>query len=410
MQFATTDPRSVRVADVYKAGERAAQLRRTELGTSFEYLPQYLAGGGIQVATTLPTAVSPLTFPAGAVPPFFAGMLPEGRRLAALRRQVKTSADDELSLLLAVGRDVVGDVQVVPEGEVPSEADALITVKASFREVRFSDVLGDAGLVDRSGIPGVQDKGSARMISVPVARATDRYILKVDPPEFPHVVENEFYFLNLARAAGLPTTAAELVTDSDGRKGLLVRRFDRFADSDGSLHALACEDACQLLNLWPADKYNVTSEQVVRAVTAVCRAAPVAARDVFRQLCFAWLTGNGDVHAKNVSVLATLEGEWRVSPAYDLPSTLPYNDLTLAIPLLGKRDGFSSRQLLEFGTLIGITPRAAQRTLDDLLSATDEMVDELRAGAVPFSQHEVSEWTRRLVARRRSLSRTKLDP
>ena len=32
----------------------------------------------------------------------FAGLLPEGRRLGALRRAVKTSADDDLTLLLAV--------------------------------------------------------------------------------------------------------------------------------------------------------------------------------------------------------------------------------------------------------------------------------------------------------------------
>ena len=43
-------------------------------------------------------------------------LLPEGRRLGALRRAVKTSADDELSLLLAVGADAIGDVQVVPSG------------------------------------------------------------------------------------------------------------------------------------------------------------------------------------------------------------------------------------------------------------------------------------------------------
>jgi len=38
--------------------------------------------------------------PAGALPSYFSGLLPEGRRLGALRRAVKTSADDELSLLL----------------------------------------------------------------------------------------------------------------------------------------------------------------------------------------------------------------------------------------------------------------------------------------------------------------------
>src|SRR5438552_2279477 len=51
------------------------------------------------VATTLPVTPEPLVRTGGAVPAYFAGLLPEGRRLGALRRAVKTSADDELSLL-----------------------------------------------------------------------------------------------------------------------------------------------------------------------------------------------------------------------------------------------------------------------------------------------------------------------
>jgi serine/threonine-protein kinase HipA len=328
------DPRSVRTADVYKAGQLVAQLRRTEQGIRFDYLANAVA-----VATTLPLSSEPVTYPAGAVPPFFAGLLPEGRRLTALRNQVKTSSDDELSLLLAVGSDVIGDVQIVPEGEIPSESEALVTVQSSFSEVRFSEVLGDASIVDRSAIPGFQDKASARMISVPVARASGRYILKVDPPEFPLVVQNDFYFIELAKSAGIPTVDAEIVSDADGTSGLLVRRFDRSTRIDGSVYSLACEDACQLLKLWPADKYNVTSEVVTKSISGVCPAEPVAARDVFRQFCFAWLTGNGDVHAKNISVLETVGGEWRVSPAYDLPSTLAYGDLTMALELNGKRLG-----------------------------------------------------------------------
>ena len=396
------DMRSVQVADVFKAGRRAAQLRRTSSGTKFGYLSEF-ASDGVAIATTLPISADPLRCPPGAVPAFFAGMLPEGRRLTALRRLVKTSADDELSLLLAVGRDVIGDVQVVPEGEMPTEAEALITVQSSFSEVRFSEILGVEGVVDRSGIPGVQDKASARMISVPVAQAAGRYILKVDPPEFQHVVENEHYFLNLARSAGIPTTQADLVEDAEGRKGLLVRRFDRVVDRAGTVHSRACEDACQLLNLWPADKYTVSSEDLVAAIGRVCAAGPVAVRDVYRQLCFAWLTGNGDVHAKNISVLATPEGEWRVAPAYDLPSTLPYNDLTLALSIQGRSDGLSRRSMLDFAGTIGMTPKAATSTLDDMLDATAHVPSDLRDGAVPFSQQTISTWTKRLEYRRKLL-------
>jgi serine/threonine-protein kinase HipA len=50
-------------------------------------------------------------------------------------------------------------------------------------------------------LAGVQDKASAAMISVPVGQSGKRYILKVDPPEFPHVVANEAYFIRRAALA-----------------------------------------------------------------------------------------------------------------------------------------------------------------------------------------------------------------
>ncbi|MDQ6783857.1 MAG: HipA domain-containing protein [Actinomycetota bacterium] len=394
--------RTAAVADVYKAGRRAAQLRRTRAGTEFLYLPSYL-DTGVPVATTLPLSSEPQLTPAGAVPPYFAGLLPEGRRLSNLRRAIKTSADDELSLLLAVGRDPVGDVQVTPEGEVPGSADALVTVNSSFSEVRFADLLADAGIIDPVALPGVQDKVSARVISLPLAKAGDRYILKLDPPEYPHVVANEAYFMHVARAAGMPVADAEVVVDVDDRPGLLVRRFDRVAAGEGTSLSLACEDACQLLDRWPADKYNVTAEAVVASVGRVCAAAPLAVRDVFRQLCFAWITGNGDVHAKNISVLGT-NGEWRVSPAYDLPSTLPYGDRSYALPVGGTSTGLSRRRLLAFAASVGLSEKAAARVLDGTLTATRDIIDELADGVLPFDQQTLKSTVGELRFRRRQMS------
>jgi serine/threonine-protein kinase HipA len=338
------------------------------------------------------------------VAPFFAGLLPEGRRLSSLRRAVKTSADDELSLLLAVGRDPIGDAQVVPEGEVPTAAEAMVTVDRSFTEIRFADLLADAGIIDQVALPGVQEKVSARVISVPVGRADHRYILKLDPPEYPHVVVNEAYFLGVARDSGMPVADTEVVYDTTGRPGLLVRRFDRVVLADGTIMPLACEDACQLLDRWPADKYNVSSEAVTAAVAAVCAAGTVAARDVFRQMCFAWVTGNGDVHAKNISVIAGPDGEYRVAPTYDLPSTLPYGDRSLALSLAGKTKGLSRRQLLEFASTVGLTEKAATRVVDATLTATAAVIDELDGGALPFNRATIRATIRELKFRRQQLT------
>jgi hypothetical protein len=54
-------------------------------------------------------------------------------------------------------------------------------------------------------------------------------------------VENEAFFLDAARASGLTVPPHDLVSDRDGAKGLLVRRFDRIT-VDGQLRALGVED------------------------------------------------------------------------------------------------------------------------------------------------------------------------
>lgn len=390
-------------ADVYKSGTLAASLTRESGGVVFAYREDYLASGGPAVASTLPLTETPRTTPPGAVPPFFAGLLPEGRRLTNLRQSIKTSADDELSLLVAVGSDPIGDVQVVPEGDDPARIEPLVSVTKDFTEIRFADLLSHAGIVDPVGIAGVQDKVSARMLSLPVRRAHERFILKLNPPEFPHVVENEAYFLGLAKKAGLSVAHAVVILDADSRPGLLVRRFDRVLEG-GSPTSLALEDSCQALDLWPADKYNVSMERSARVLIELCASRTVAARDLFRQIVFAWLTGNGDVHAKNISVVTEADGETRIAPAYDLPSTVPYGDNTLALPMRGKRSGVSLRLFYEFASVLGIRDKAAASVVDDLLSVTSGLDQELAGGALPFDDNTMRRTRKQLANRRRLLS------
>lgn len=395
-----TDLRTVKVADVYKGDIRAARIERVDNAIAFTYLPEYLAGDGHAVATTLPLQEQPVITTGGAVPAFFAGLLPEGRRLTALRRAVKTSADDDLSLLLAVGADTIGDVRVLPHGYDPAEAPETAVQIGDPRELDFRALLADTGIIDRSGIAGVQDKVSARMISVPVAQAGRRYILKLTPPEFPAVVENEHYFLRVARRSGLNVVDAQLLRDRNGVAGLLVERFDRSINADGTVVRHAVEDGGQLLGLYPADKYNVSTEAVAERIGQACAAQAVAMRDVFRQVCFAWLTGNGDVHAKNLSVMQR-DSEWRVTPAYDLPSTLPYQDTTMALPVNGRVDGLSRRRLVAFAASLGLSEALAVRVLDEVLEGTSGVIGELEQQVLPFDARRIRDTVRSLAARRR---------
>lgn len=75
-------------------------------------------------------------------------------------------ADDALTLLLMIGSDTIGDIQILPEGADPSLAPPALEA-IDLGSVRFADLLAEAGFVDRRGIPGVQDKVSAGMITLP---------------------------------------------------------------------------------------------------------------------------------------------------------------------------------------------------------------------------------------------------
>lgn len=387
--------RQVAAADVYKAGRLAAQLRRAERGVEFSYVADYLSEPGLPVATTLPVGPNVVHTPAGALPPYFSGLLPEGRRLSALRRAVKTSADDELTMLLAVGGDLVGDVQVVPAGEPLAEVHARVAVGA-FEDVVFSELFArdTEGAIDRHGIAGVQDKVSARMISLPVARQGEKFILKLDPPEFPHLVENEAAMLAAARLSKLPAVSADIVTDSEGHKGLLVKRFDRV---DGQ--RLAVEDGCQVMGRYPADKYNVTTERVCGALAAVCDAPVVAARELLRWVAFAYLTCNGDLHAKNLAVYQPVPGEWRVSPLYDLPSSYPYGDHTLALPINAKdRENIALDDFVALGARLGLRERAVVRATSELCDCVDGWLPLLRE--LPMDPYLRRKWERAVEYRR----------
>lgn len=393
------DPRRVAEADVLVDGVLAATLRRRDGIVEFAYLPEHLDRGGTPVATTLPLTDAPVRTVGGAVPPFFSGLLPEGRRLTALRSAVKTSADDELSLLLAVGGDPVGNVQILPAGtdpDTPAATDSSPEVtEKDWADVDFPD-LAQASGVDPGALAGVQDKVSGRMLTLPLVHGGRFHLLKLDPPEYPHVVENEAFFLGLARTRlRHPVVAAEVVHDREGRSGLLVTRFDRVATGSG-VRRLAVEDAAQLLARYPADKYAVSTEALLSRVGEVAPARLPAVRAVLQQVAWAWLTGNGDLHAKNVSLVR--DAEWRVAPIYDIPSTLPYGDHRLALTVAGRDDSLSRKRFLTLAEGAGLPRRAAERTLDEILTATADLGDRL-PDSFPMPPHVLRDM-RRILARR----------
>jgi serine/threonine-protein kinase HipA len=354
-------------ADVYRGAERAGTLTRTRAGAVFEYdaeLVERAPDGEAGIAFHLPYEMRRIETRGVNLHTFFAGLLPEGIRMRALVRRTKASEDDLLTLLVAAGSDCIGDVSVVAAGERLRESAPSVNLADTGR-VSFDEVLARSLESAREPtIPGVQDKVSAAMISLPirssVARPNSSFILKLNPKSVPLLVENELFFMTMARACGIECARVEIVRDMHGASGLLVRRFDR--EGTRKIHQ---EDACQLCDVYPADKYNLSAADVMRSLE-VCSAPIVSRARLLRLFAFSYAIGNGDLHGKNVSVYVN-DGRVELTPAYDVLSTLPYGDTHMALKLDGKDDNLRRTSFASFGERHGVRKAAVTAMLDEIV-------------------------------------------
>lgn len=99
----------MRSAKVYNFGIYAGDLLEEEKGKKyrFRYYEEYY---GPPVSLTLPVERKEFEF--NGFPSFFDGLLPEGMQLEALLRSAKIDRNDNFSILLLTGKDLVGSVTV----------------------------------------------------------------------------------------------------------------------------------------------------------------------------------------------------------------------------------------------------------------------------------------------------------
>lgn len=398
MSLDLLDLKQVARADVYQDQILAGHLeRRADGNVQFAYTPDFLNSGRPGIAVSLPASPAPRVGVSGGLPAFFSGLLPEGHRLTVLKNATKTSLSDEMTLLLAVGSDTPGNVRIVPGGSELWNPTAVANIEDPV-QLDFTML---ARTLDRHAIPGVQEKISATMLTTPLSLAQGAYLLKLDPRDHPDLVANEALHLKSAKALKLPVAQSKVVRDALNVPGLLVQRFDRsFLASTGEMTRYALEDGMQVLDLPPAVKYSITAEQVATGLADSCQAPVLAKRSLYLQFLFAWLTGNGDLHGKNLSILADAEGRFSIAPIYDVPCTLIYGDDTMALSLSGKTKNLKARHWLEFGEFLGLTQRAIRSANQLALKAA--LSADLRA--LPFEGSPLRGTERELRFRRMEVS------
>ncbi len=182
----------------------------------------------------------------------------------------------------------------------------------------------------RLSVSGVQEKLSmvleGKRLRLSLAEEQGQYILKPVPRDLKKVDQapmNEHLTMQLAEQVfGIRTAANALVFFSDGTPAYLTRRFDlanpgrKWGSEDfASLAGKTSENAGANF------KYNFSYEELGNVMKQFLPAWRVEIEKLFRLVVFNYLFSNGDAHLKNFSVLESLQGDYFLSPAYDLLNT-----------------------------------------------------------------------------------------
>jgi serine/threonine-protein kinase HipA len=195
---------------------------------------------------------------------------------------------------------------------------------------------------------------------------------------------NEHLTMTMANQLfNISTAKCAFVKFENGEPAYLTKRFDR--DKKGS--PLRQEDFVSVLNALPGKndhglyKYNsYTYEDVGN------RLNPRDQITFIRILVFNFLTGNGDVHLKNLSLLESPDGDMLLSPSYDLMNTkLHINDPKIAMNLFKEMErtkqnlltatyDYKLRDFLELGTRLEIKDRILQSIAKEFQEAKPRML------------------------------------
>jgi serine/threonine-protein kinase HipA len=341
-----------RALAVWINGQRVATWRMPSRGAvELQYEDPWVnAPQGRPLSLSLPFQPGNLPIRGEVVTNYFDNLLPDSepirRRLAQRYRSDSTGAFDMLQQL---GRDCVGAVQLMNEGEQPRgydriEGEVLSEARVERHLQRVVALPGALGRQEdseddlRLSIAGAQEKTAllwhqgqwvlphgatptTHIFKLPLGRVGNEGRLDMSTS-----VENEWLCLRILDAFGLRVPRAAILRFGK-QKVLGIERFDRrFHAAGGWWMRLPQEDFCQARGLPPGLKYESDGGPGMQSICEILQGSVAAEQDLSdfmsAQILF-WMLAATDGHAKNFSIQLLQQGQYRLTPLYDVISTWP---------------------------------------------------------------------------------------
>jgi len=330
-------------------GERVGSWRIARRGAmELLYDPAWMASpNGRPLSLSLPYRFDRAALRGDAVRCYFDNLLPDSETIRQrLASRFRTASAGPFDLLAAIGRDCVGALQLLPEGEAPGRVRAIegtpldeAQIEQVLLQAAGSAAAGPGADDDdfRISLAGAQEKTALLLHQGrwlrPHGATPTTHIFKLPMglvgnrrADFQTSVENEWLCSRILAAYGLPVATCGMGRFG-AQKALVVERFDRQLHPGGAWWMrLPQEDFCQALAVPPHAKYEADGGPGIETLAAVLRQSVEARADLellmSAQILF-WMLAAVDGHAKNFSLRLLSEGRYRLTPLYDVMSAWP---------------------------------------------------------------------------------------
>ena len=239
----------------------------------------------------------------------------------------------------------------------------------------------------RMSISGVQEKFSIIQLKNKIRLTKEgeqgTHILKPIPSVSKNADQmpaNEHLTMQIAQQVfGIETAENALIFFGNGDPAYITKRFD--VDSDGL--KLAQEDFASLVGKSPQThgtdyKYLGSYYDLFELMREIIPSYKVESLKLFKLLVFNYLCSNGDAHLKNFSIIETPQGDFKLSPAYDLLNSrihIEDKDFALDEGLIPARmgQGNVANQFQWLASHAGIPKKQINTILDLMVSKSDEV-------------------------------------
>lgn len=174
----------------------------------------------------------------------------------------------------------------------------------------------------------------------------------------------EYAYSLMAREAGIDMSGTRLFPTRQGEVFFGVERFDRADNRRRHVHTFG--------NLIHANfRVPCCDYALLMKVTRVLTKCAADVTAAFRLMVFNILVHNRDDHVKNFAFILSPEGEWHLSPAYDLTfSPGPGGEHTMTVASEGVNPGF--QHIMQIAEGAGIGKRQAEEVVTDVAAAVSQ--------------------------------------